>query len=40
MDARRAVVCVTGASGFIGSFLVMKLLHHGYHEMKTRSTIY
>ena len=25
-----AIVCVTGASGFIGSWLVMRLLERGY----------
>ncbi|KAA8537596.1 hypothetical protein F0562_027204 [Nyssa sinensis] len=34
MDRSRSV-CVTGASGFIGSWLVMKLLQRGYHVKAT-----
>nr|BAF49294.1 dihydroflavanol 4-reductase [Clitoria ternatea] len=30
MDSAAEVVCVTGASGFIGSWLVMRLLERGY----------
>lgn len=30
MGSESQVVCVTGASGFIGSWLVMRLLEHGY----------
>ncbi|KNA15611.1 hypothetical protein SOVF_096730 [Spinacia oleracea] len=29
-DKEKVVVCVTGASGYIGSWLVKTLLHHGY----------
>ena len=31
----KGIVCVTGASGFIGSWLVMKLLQRGYHVHAT-----
>ncbi|XP_054802261.1 dihydroflavonol 4-reductase-like [Prosopis cineraria] len=30
MDSMSKTVCVTGAAGFIGSWLVMRLLEHGY----------
>lgn len=30
MGSQSEVVCVTGASGFIGSWLVMRLLERGY----------
>lgn len=30
MGSEAEIVCVTGASGFIGSWLVMRLLEHGY----------
>lgn len=29
-DASAKTVCVTGAAGFIGSWLVMRLLERGY----------
>ena len=32
---RKGTVCVTGASGFIGSWLVMKLLQRGYYVHAT-----
>ena len=31
----KGTVCVTGASGFIGSWLVMKLLQRGYYVHAT-----
>jgi len=30
MSSRSESVCVTGASGFIGSWLVMRLMERGY----------
>jgi len=30
MGSVSETVCVTGASGFIGSWLVMRLMEHGY----------
>ena len=30
MGSKSETVCVTGASGFIGSWLVMRLLERGY----------
>ncbi|KAK9910763.1 hypothetical protein M0R45_034721 [Rubus argutus] len=30
MDEEKGAVCVTGGAGFIGSWLVMRLLQHGY----------
>lgn len=30
MESKFEVVCVTGAAGFIGSWLVMRLLERGY----------
>lgn len=30
MGSMAETVCVTGASGFIGSWLVMRLIEHGY----------
>ncbi|KAK4781552.1 hypothetical protein SAY86_015654 [Trapa natans] len=35
MGLETKVVCVTGASGFIGSWLVMRLLEHGYNVRAT-----
>lgn len=26
----KGMVCVTGAAGFVGSWLIMRLLEHGY----------
>ncbi|KAJ0464598.1 putative cinnamyl-alcohol dehydrogenase [Helianthus annuus] len=35
MSAEGKVVCVTGASGYIASWLVMLLLDHGYNVHAT-----
>ena len=38
MDAqkeKKRVVCVTGASGFVASWLVKRLLDHGYYVRGT-----
>ncbi|XAR54133.1 Vestitone reductase [Bertholletia excelsa] len=31
----KGIVCVTGGSGFVGSWLIKKLLHHGYRVRTT-----
>lgn len=30
MAENKGTVCVTGGTGFIGSWLIMRLLQHGY----------
>ncbi|KAG2698575.1 hypothetical protein I3760_07G157300 [Carya illinoinensis] len=35
MGSQSETVCVTGASGFIGSWLIMRLLEHGYNVRAT-----
>ncbi|EXB52641.1 hypothetical protein L484_022418 [Morus notabilis] len=35
MEGGKGTVCVTGGTGYIGSWLIMRLLDHGYHVKTT-----
>ncbi|PRQ57629.1 putative vestitone reductase [Rosa chinensis] len=35
MEGEKGKVCVTGGSGFIGSWLILRLLEHGYYVNTT-----
>lgn len=35
MEEQKGKVCVTGGTGFIGSWLIMRLLDHGYFVTTT-----